>query len=158
MRATITRVAGPALVVALTAMLVVSGTAAAKKTCSPSAGRLAPQLTSPCAGATIRAGHNVTWKVTDLNPKAGPYRPFLNLTRSRPKHGVLPDDHNGDGIFAELKPVKGHPGRFSYKARNYTFPGYWLVTKGTWYVQVQQIDDTGTRGVRLSPVEKIHIS
>jgi hypothetical protein len=33
------------------------------------------------------------------------------------------------------------------------------VTRGTWYVQVQQIDSTGNHdGERLSPVEKIHIS
>jgi hypothetical protein len=157
MRTTLKRVVGPGLVAALTATLALGGTAVAKK-CSPSAGNLSPRLTSPCAGATIQAGHNVTWKVTDNNPKAGRYHPFLNVTRQKAKHGVLPDDHNGNGIFAEMKAVKGRPGHFSYTAKKYDFPGYWLVTKGTWYVQVQQIDSTGNHGERLSPIEKIHIS
>jgi hypothetical protein len=157
MRATLGRFAGPVLVAALTALLAISGSAAAKK-CSPSAGSLSPRLTSPCAGGHVRAGHNITWKVTDTNPKSGQYHPFLNLTRQKPKHGVLPDDHNGNGIYAEMKAVKGHPGHFSYKAKAFDFPGYWLVTKGTWYAQVQQIDSTGTNGERLSPVETIHIS
>lgn len=157
MRTTCNRVVGPVLVAALIAMLALSGTAAAKK-CSPSAGSLSPRLTSPCAGATIRVGHNVTWKVTDTNPKAGRYHPYLNLTRAKPKNGVLRDDHNGNGIFAQMKAVKGHPGHFTYTAKKFDFPGYWLVTRGTWYVQVQQIDSTGNHGVRLSPVEQIHIS
>ena len=135
---------GLALSAALIAMLALSGTAAAKQ-CSPSAGDLSPRLTSPCAGANIRAGHNVTWKVTDNNPKAGRYHPFLNLTRQKPRHGVLPDDHNGNGIFAQMKAVKGRAGHFIYTAKKYDFPGYWLVTRGTWYVQVQQIDSTGTQ-------------
>jgi hypothetical protein len=157
MRTTLKRVVGPGLVAALTATLALGGTAVAKK-CSPSAGNLSPRLTSPCAGATIQAGHNVTWKVTDNNPKAGRYHPFLNVTRQKAKNGVLPDDHNGNGIFAEMKAVKGHPGHFSYQAKKFNFPGYWLVTTGTWYVQVQQIDSTGNHGERVSPIEKIHIS
>jgi hypothetical protein len=157
MRATIGRVAAATLIAAATAVLALGGTATAKK-CSLSAGSLAPRLTSPCAGATIRAGHNVTWKVTDTNPKAGRFHPFLNVTRRKAKHGVLPDDDNGKGIYAQMKAVKGHPGHFSYKAKAYNFPGYWLVTKGTWYVQVQQIDSSGTNGERVSPIEKIHIS
>jgi hypothetical protein len=156
MRTTISRVVGP-LLVAAAALLALSGTAAAQK-CSPSAGTLAPRLTSPCAGGHIQAGHDITWKVTDTNPKSGRYHPFLNLTRQKPKHGVLPDDHNGNGIFAEMKAVKGHPGHFSYKAKAFDFPGYWLVTKGTWYVQVQQIDSNGPNGERVSPVETIHMS
>jgi hypothetical protein len=157
MRTTIGRAVGLALAAALTAMLALSGTAIAKK-CSPSAGSLAPRLTSPCAGATIRAGHNVTWKVTDTNPKSGEFHPFLNVTRRKARHGVLPDDNTGNGIFAQMKAVKGHAGHFTYKAKAYNFPGYWLVTKGTWFVQVQQIDSTGTKGERVSPIEKIHIS
>jgi hypothetical protein len=34
----------------------------------------------------------------------------------------------------------------------------WLLSKGSWYLQVQQIDSTGNDGVRLSPVETIHMS
>jgi hypothetical protein len=152
-----TRLTVPALVAALTTVLAVSATAAAKK-CSPSAGPLSPRLSSPCAGTSISAGHDITWQVTDTNPKAKRYHPYLNLTRSKPRHGILPADHNGDGIYASMKSVKGHPGRFTYKAAAYTYPGYWLVTKGTWYVQVQQIDSTVRGGLRYSPVVAIHIT
>jgi hypothetical protein len=96
--------------------------------------------------------------VTDPNPKAGEFHPFLNVTRRKDKHGVLPDDDNGKGIFTQMKAVKGHPGHYSYKAEAENFPGYWLVTKGTWYVQVQQVDSSGTNGQRVSPIEEIHIS
>ncbi len=156
MRATLSRLAVPALIAALGTMLALGGTAAAKKPCSPSGASLAPRLTSPCAGANVRAGDNVTWTVTDTNPNSGRYHPFLNVTRSKPKHGRLPDDHTGNGIFAQMKRIS--PGHFSYKAKRFTFPGYWLVTKGTWYVQVQQIDSTGTNDLIDGPVETIHIT
>jgi hypothetical protein len=158
MRATHSRFAVPAVVAALAAMLAISATAAAEKTCSPSSGRLSPRLTSPCARATIKVGHNVTWTVADANPKAKADHPYLNLTKLKPKHGIVPDDRSGAGIFAELKSVKGHSGRFTYEARADDFAGYWLVTKGTWYVQVQQIDPTVKGGLRYSPVETIHVS
>jgi hypothetical protein len=148
----------PALAAA--ALLVAPASGATASCPKPSSDRLAPELTSPCAGARLKAGHDFFWRVTDTNANARKrlYYPFLNVTRSRPRHGILPDDASGQGIYAQMRAVKGHPGRFSYEARRYSFRGYWLVTKGTWYVQVQQVDGTAPNGTRrYSPVEKVTI-
>jgi hypothetical protein len=125
----------------------------------PSRNSMAPQLTFPCAGARLKAGHNIVWRVRDINPDAKHrfYYPYLNVTRNRPRHGVLPSDANGYGIYAQMRPVKGHPGSFRYQAKRYHFHGYWLVTKGTWYVQAQQVDHSGSGKTLYSPIEKVTI-
>jgi hypothetical protein len=141
-------------------LLAAATSSSAKAPCAaPSGDRLAPVLTAPCVGARLKAGHNLTWRVTDTNRNARQTlgRPFLNLTRTRPRRGVLPEDQSGHGIYTRMTPVAGHPGHFSYRAKPYAFAGYWLVTKGTWYVQVQQIDATARHGRRDSPVERITI-
>jgi hypothetical protein len=125
----------------------------------PGANLDVPQLTFPCASDRLRAGHNFTWHVRDTDPDAGrPFRhPWINVTRAKAKHGVLPPDSDGHGIFAPMKTVKGRSASFTYRAPGYRFDGYWLVTKGTWYVQVQQPQSAGNGRTVYSPVEKIVI-
>jgi hypothetical protein len=150
--------AAPVLVAS--ALLGAQASGAHAPCAKPGPDRLAPRLTFPCAGARLKAGHDFVWRVTDNNPNARRrlYFPFLNVTRNRPTGGILPDDVSGRGIYAQMKAVKGHPGHFAYEATSYHFPGYWLVTKGTWYVQVQQVDGTALHGSRrYSPVQKIRI-
>ncbi|MDQ6745543.1 MAG: hypothetical protein M3Z27_05975 [Actinomycetota bacterium] len=54
-------------------------------------------------------------------------------------------------IFA--KSVRGHHGLFTLTPRVGTFPGYWLVTPGKYYLQIQQIDGRSSRhGIYYSPV------
>ncbi len=135
-----------ASILAISALTLLLGAALAlakhHKVCSPSKGKAYPRVTSPCNGASVSPGKAVTFRVEDLNVNATKYPPFLNLTKTRPRHGILPDNQNGKGVFDPLKPVKGHPGRFKVTPTLFTFPGYWLVTKGTYYVQVQQVDGT----------------
>jgi hypothetical protein len=144
---------------ATVAALAPPGAAVAKRTCAtPSSDPLAPVLASPCAGTGISAGHNLTFQVRDDDPYAAqpPYRPYLDLTRHRPGHGILPED-NGYGIYAQMNPVPGRPGHFSYRAPRYHVPGYWLFRQGVWYVQVLQVDGTSTGEIHYGPVEKINI-
>ncbi len=135
------------LAISALALLVGDALALAKphkhhKVCAPSKGKAYPRVISPCNGASVAPGKAVTFMVEDLNVNHRKYRPFLNLTKTKPQHGILPNDKNGRGVFAGLKPVKDHPGRFKVTPQVYTFPGYWLVTKGTYYVQAQQVDGT----------------
>jgi hypothetical protein len=119
---------------------------------------LAPVLIKPCAGAGIRAGHNLTFRVRASDPYAAQpaYYPYLNLTRERPRHRILPSD-NGYGIYAQMSPVRNHPGRFSYRAPRYRVPGYWLFRRGVWYLQVLQVDGSGPGAIHYGPVERIVI-
>lgn len=150
-----------ATLAAATAVTALAAPASAKPRCAKrSSDPLAPVLTRPCAGVRMKAGHNFTFQVRVSDPYAGqpPYYPYLNLTRSRPRHGILPSDADGDGIYAQMDPVPGRPGRFRYRAPRYHVPGYWLFRKGVWYVQVAQVDGTGAGSVHRSPVEKVTIT
>ena len=128
-----------------------------KSSCSPSSGKYDPRLLSPCNGATVPAGVVFTFKVKDVNPGSG-YRPFLNLSSHAPRHGVLKDDTSGNGLFDGMKRVHGHRGLFTLTPPLYSFTGYWLVTAGTYYVQVQQVDCAVKGCRRYSPVEKLTVS
>jgi hypothetical protein len=155
------RLAGLAAAVVVGGVLMATTGAGAKSHCTArrNADRLAPQLTFPCTAARLRAGHNFVWRVKDTDPMAAQalYRPWLNLTARRARHGILPVDDTGHGIYAPLKPVKNQPGRFSLTAAAYRFNGYWLVSRGTWYAQVQQIDGTGSGAIHYSRVVKLVI-
>ena len=143
----------------LVAAMALPGAAAARRACSArNSDPLAPVLTNPCAGAQVRAGHNFTFRVRVRDPYAAQqaYFPYLDLTRQRPRHGVLPAD-NGYGIYAQMTPVRNRPGQFSYRAPPYHVPGYWLFRMGVWYVQVLQVDGAGVGAVHYGRVEKINI-
>ncbi len=152
-------ICGVALVLTTAIALVLPGAADARRACAKrSADPLAPVLTKPCAGARIRAGDNLTFHVRVSDPYAAQpaYYPYLNLTRERPRHRILPSD-NGYGIYAQMSPVRNRPGRFSYRAPRYHVPGYWLFRRGVWYVQALQVDGAGTGAIHYGPVERIII-
>ena len=147
---------------ALAGTLSLAGPASARKPCqvipkSP----LVPHLVTPCAGTTIKAGtRSFTFTVYDVNATARQYAPYLNLrTNDKKSHGHLPADGTGNGIYDTLKRVPGHPGRWTYTSRDMNFPSYWLNHKGTYYVQVQQIDSrAGIGDTFYSPVVALHVS
>jgi hypothetical protein len=68
---------------------------------------------------------------------------------------VLKDDNGTHGTFTETHALKGHPGIYVAQTEGFSFPGYWLVTPGTYYVQLQQIGFTGR--LIFSPVETITV-
>lgn len=130
-----------------------------RRVCSPSRGRLYPRLLSPCNGATVREHATVVFRVRDLNPLHRRYPPFLNLALSRRlRHGVLPNDTTGNGLYTQLRPVKGHPAVFFYRAPQEIYPSYWLNHPGTYYVQVQQVDARCRPHLTCySPITTIHV-
>ena len=145
---------------ALTAAVLVPAAAGARShhpPCSPSKDSKSPRLTSPCNHAVIAAGTRVTFKVRDVNSKAQKDPPYLNLTKTPPRRGVLKPDSSGDGLFEQLHPVHGHPGLFTDRPTLFHFPGYWAVTAGKYYVQVSQIDCSVPGCTRYSPVETITV-
>jgi hypothetical protein len=155
------RIAAMLAISALT-LLVGAALALAKphkhhKACSPSKGKAYPRVLSPCNGASVSPGKAVTFTVEDLNVNAKQFPPFLNLNTTKPRHGILADNKNGKGVFDSLKPIKGHPGRFKVTPKLFNFPGYWLLTKGTYYVQVQQVDATMSHLTAYGPVTTIKV-
>ncbi len=150
-----------ALAAALMALFAFPAGAAAKshRSCSLRAGSLTPTLSFPCNRATVHVGHNLTFKVRDRNSKAHRYPPFIELTSKRPgRHGRLPADPGAGGIYGQLRAVKGDPTLFTYRPTTYSFPGWWLITPGTYYVQIQQVDDrAGSSLTFYSPVSTIYV-
>jgi hypothetical protein len=140
---------------ALLGMGLLAGPATAGKKCeliprSP----LVPHLISPCNGATVREKANITFTVYDADPQAKRFAPFLNLQTSRRLvKGHLPANTDGDGVFVELKAVKGRAHHWTATAKDEIYPQWWDNHPGTYYVQVQQV---GTL-VSYSPIVTIHV-
>ncbi len=146
---------------ALVALLLLPAGAAAKshRRCSLRAGSLTPTLSFPCNRATVHPGQNITFRVRDKNSKAHQYRPFIELTNRRPgRHGRLPRVPGADGFFGQMRAVKGHPTVFTFRAAVYSYPGWWLITPGKYYVQIQQVDDRAGSSLSFySPVSTIYV-
>lgn len=152
------------------ALLATSAAATAKAArshrrapCSLNAGTRAPRLLKPCNGAVVTEGSVVTFVVHDGNANARHVHPFLIVALSRAKHGgELSDLGGGDGLEVQLNPVHGHPGTYSHSTRQdilVPFPGYWLDTPRTYYVQVVQDDSSASPfGIRTSPVQKLVVA
>lgn len=144
----------------LLAALAVAGPATARRRCQViPRSRLVPHLLAPCNGATVAPKRNITFTVYDANAKARRYRPYLNLQTSRRRvHGHLPANTNGNGVFDQLRPVKSHPGRWTYTATRHIYPSWWDNHRGTYYVQIQQIDSrAGNSSTFYSPIVTIHV-
>jgi hypothetical protein len=121
--------------------------------------KLAPHLVSPCNGATLKAGINVTFKAFDDNSLSGKYQPYINVqTKRKLSHGHLVANTDGNGVFDQMKAVKGHKGHWVDVAKHQIYPSWWDNKKGTYYVQIQQIDSrAGTGGTFYSPIVTIHV-
>jgi hypothetical protein len=150
------------LAVMVAALLACAGPAGARgkghKPCHASAGSQVPIITFPCNGTAIRVGAKPTFKVDDANIYAHKYKQFINLTKKPPRHGILADDSGADGVYDALRQVKGHRNRWFDKPTYETYPGYWSVTPGKYYVQVQQVDPRSNRNVTTySPVSVIFV-
>jgi hypothetical protein len=153
------------LVAALAALLGVAATAGAKPhhRCSRSAGPRVPTVTNPCNGGTVHVGKNPTFRAHDGNSKAHRFHPFIEITKKKPnKAGVLPTNPGADGVFDEMHSVRGHSAQFTDRPHPFNFPGYWLVTPGKYYVQVQQVDARAPRrgrqtGLYFSPVQTFFV-
>src|SRR5664279_3415740 len=136
--------AGGAGTLAVVAILAFSAPAGAKGHCYVNTKPRYPTVTVPCPRAKIASGAHVTFTVRDLNPSGYHYKPFLILNKRAPKHGVVPSDTSGKGLYDELKPIKGRHGFFVDKPTQHSFPGYWNVTPGKYYLQVHQIESSCT--------------
>jgi hypothetical protein len=149
-----------ALALMLAALRTCAGSTGAKdkqhKACHASAGSQIPIITFPCTGAVIKVGSRPTFKVFDANIYAHKYKPFLNLNKQPPRHGIVPNDSGADGFYNTTAQVTGHPTQWLDKPNYETYPGYWSITRGKYYVQVQQVDPRSKRNVTTySPVSVI---
>ena len=127
--------------------------------CSSPARHLSARLLTPCDGAEVRAGSTVSFVVRDTNSNARRYHPYLIVALSRKTNDGELSDVNADGLMAKMSPDPGHKGLYIHStARDVTvdFPGYWLTTPRTYYVQIAQVDDSAfPYGDRYSPIEKL---
>ena len=144
----------------LLGVLAVAAPATAKRKCVlVSKNKLAPHLLSPCNGATVKRGVTVTFKVFDNDSQSRPYPPLIALdTKKRLKNGHLVAQTDGRGIYDQLKRLKGHKNVWVEVAKPAIYPSWWDNQRGTYYVQIQQIDSrAGKGGVLYSPIVTIHV-
>ena len=141
-------------------VLTLAGPAGAKQKCTivPKSS-LVPYVLSPCAGATVKSNGSITFRVRDANSQAGQYPPYLNLAtrRSVKPDGELKPVLNGNDLFDQLKRVKGTRDTWTYTSVHETFPTWFDNHKGTYYLQVQQIDSRASTGTFYGPITTIHV-
>jgi hypothetical protein len=99
-----------------------------------------PRPLSPSAGKVFSKGAFTTFKVKDTSAAARKYGIFMVIAnRKRTKGGQLQKSKNGKpGDFAQMKRRKH--GVYTYTPAKYTFPGWYMVTSGTYYWQAHHID------------------
>jgi hypothetical protein len=145
---------------AIFGVLGLAGPAGAKQKCSivPKSS-LVPYLLSPCDGATVKANGTVTFRIHDANSEARHYPPFLNLATRRTVKagGQLKPVLNGDGLFAQLKRVKGTSDVWTYTSNRENFPSWFDNHAGTYYLQVQQVDSRASTDTFYGPITTIHV-
>ena len=103
---------------------------------------LAPELTFPCAGARLKCRSQLLL-ARDRHQSERPQAALLPVperhaqpaeARDPARRRVRPRDLRAD------ERGQGPSRPLLLRGQAYSFQGYWLVTKGTWYVQVQQVD------------------
>ena len=123
-----------------------------------SAQRLAPYLVSPCDGASVKAHSAVTFTAFDRDPASSQYPPYLSLSTTRKMtDGRLVPTTNGEGIFHTLAPLTGAAHMWTLTATPESYPSWWDNRPGTYYVQVEQVDNHPANGTYSSPVVTIHV-
>ena len=99
-----------------------------------------PRPLSPKAGKVFSKGAFLTFKVKDTSAAARKYGIFMVIAnRKRTRNGQLQKSKSGKpGDFAQMKRRKH--GVYTYTPAKYTFPGWYMVTSGTYYWQAHHID------------------
>ena len=109
----------------------------------------------------MRAGSTVTFVVHDTNSFARQYHPYLIVALSRKRLDGELQDVGADGLMVKMSTDRGHKGLFVHSTKHdvlVDFPGYWLTTPRTYYVQIAQIDNNALPyGDRYSPIEKLTV-
>ena len=133
--------------------------AAAHVTCAPVArSQLAPHLTAPCNGATVRRHHAVVFTADDAAPQAAAHAPYLDLQTTRAlTGGHLTLNRNGDGIFGQMTAVPGRAHTWTFTAARQSYPSWWDNRPGTYYAQVEQVDPAVASGILYGPITTVRV-
>jgi hypothetical protein len=124
------------------------------------AGAGAPQLVTPGAGNTVKAG-KIRLVVKDTSADARQFGVFaaINHRKNLNKFHQLASKCNvNKGCdFIELKRWSGHPGMWTYTAR-FNFPGYWATTAGRYYWQADHVGGTSPSGHVVSAIRSFRVA
>ena len=147
------------LIAAAASLLTLAGPAGAAPGCVLKSGqRLAPYLVSPCDGASVKSHSAITFTAFDRDPENSLNPPYLSLSTSdKVIDGRLVATTNGDGIFHTLAAVTGAAHMWTLTVAPESYPSWWDNRPGTYYVQVEQIDNRPANGTYSSPIVTVHV-
>ena len=107
-------------------------------------------VVSPKSGAKVKTGTAPTFKVK----VQGEGTVWVHVCKSKKKdsEGIICHDES-------IGQAKKKGSTFNYKPKKFTFPGFWMVTPGTYYWQAHRIDCTGNLKdcKREGPVTKFRV-
>jgi hypothetical protein len=103
---------------------------------------------SPKSGATVPVGKRPTFKLH----VSGPGHVWVGVCKSKKK--------DSDGVICStesLGEAKKQNGVYSFKAKFFDFPTFWLNTPGTYYWQAYRIDCSGSDCKQDGPIVKFKV-
>ena len=95
-----------------------------------------PQLVSPAPGKVLDLGTRPTFKATDRGD-AFQGTVWLSISASRRVDRTGKLKQSDGGTFTSMR---RHRGIYTYTPPNYTFPGWFMATAGTYYWQAYHIN------------------
>jgi hypothetical protein len=109
---------------------------------------VSPKLTAPGPGKLLAVGSQPVFKVTDHGDTShGGVWLTISKFRKRDRFGRLKQSSDS-GTFTNMARHRG--GHFTYTPPAYTFPGWFMVTPGTYYWQAYHINCAAHNTVRNS--------
>jgi hypothetical protein len=122
----------------------------------------APYLITPCNEASVAEHSSVTFIVYDSNSQTRQSTkdyPYLDLATVRDvTDGQLAASTNGTGVFQQLSPRPGHKDEWTLTVKPQTYRAWWDNHTGNCYVQIRQLDPSGTDGVIDSPIVTVRVA
>jgi hypothetical protein len=97
----------------------------------------APVLNAPGPGKLIHLGSHPIFKVTDTGHAFGTEWLSVSKYRRRDRFGRLKQQSPG-GDFSDM--VRHRHGHFTFTPPTFSFPGWFMVTPGTYYWQTYHIN------------------
>ncbi len=120
-----------------TGRIIIAATAALALAASAAQADVGPKLLSPAAGKAFEVGARPTFTASDRGDAFnGTVWLTISKFRRTDRHGQI--KQSDGGTFTSMRRRRG--GKYAYTPPDYSFPGWFMATPGTYYWQAYRIE------------------